>query len=899
MSGSAKLKTYLLPAAFSLTIVSTTFAGRVIYVDDDGPADFNNIQAAIDDSNDGDTIIVADGIYTGDGNRDMDFGGKAITVRSTDPNDREVVVGTVIDCEGLKGAHRGFYFHNGEGPDSVLDGLTIANGYKVSWPDEYGGGIRCSSASPTVKNCIIRDNMAMTGGGLHGCGGPIINCIITGNMSQGGGGISGCSGTISNCIINNNSTPYYGGGLYGCSGLISKCVIVSNTSRRSGGGLYNCGARIENCIISNNSAAYGGGGLHWFDSSATLVNCTITHNSGYGIQVDGSVTGGSECTVVNCILWGNSAGQIAHNSWGSVSLSYSQVGDGWPHFAFVDDYHLMAGSPCIDVGTNDPPEGLPVTDIDGNPRPLDGNGDDTPTADMGAYEYNNQGPSIALSPGPIIDLFLYEDAAGALEQPLSIRNCGGGVLRWQINDTCSWLQADPVNGESAGQINEVVLRINASGLSYGRYTCVVTVSDTESANDPQVILVNLYINTTLRVPQEYTTIQDAIDLAMHGDTVLVDEGTYESINFRGRNITVTSTYPHNTDVVAATVIHGGGSVVTFYGSENPSCVLRGFIITNGGRGIYGQCCTATIKNCVITDNDGSYDEGGGLYEFDGEICHCVISSNSAVEGGGGLSRCNGPITNCIITNNSVAEGGGGLCLCRGTIINCTIADNKAWYYSGGLVACSGTISNCIIWGNEGGSPQLDHCSTPNYSCIQDWDDDGAGNIDTAPYFADPYNGDYHLLPSSPCIDAGDPDYVPEPNETDLDGKPRVINGRIDMGAYEYSPTIPADIRIIPRTINLRSKSQWIAAFIRLPEEYNVADIEPNSILLEGYIKSERFWLTEEEQIAIARFDREEVRNILSVGEIELIITCQLTDGKIFEGRDTVKVIDKGSRKSAL
>ena len=69
---------------------------RIISVDDDGPADFNNIQAAINDANDGDTVEIRRGTYTGDGNCDISFMGKGMTVRSTDPNDPAVVAATII-----------------------------------------------------------------------------------------------------------------------------------------------------------------------------------------------------------------------------------------------------------------------------------------------------------------------------------------------------------------------------------------------------------------------------------------------------------------------------------------------------------------------------------------------------------------------------------------------------------------------------------------------------------------------------------------------------------------------------------------------------------------------------------------------------------------------------------
>jgi hypothetical protein len=73
--------------------------------------------------------------------------------------------------------------------------------------------------------------------------------------------------------------------------------------------------------------------------------------------------------------------------------------------------------------------------------------------------------------------------------------------------------------------------------------------------------------------------------------------------------------------------------------------------------------------------------------------------------------------------------------------------------------------------------------------------------------------DYHLLPGSPCINAGDPNYVAAPNETDLDGNPRVIGCRIDMGAFEYGNFVPAELRIIPRNINLANKDKSFTAYL--------------------------------------------------------------------------------------
>jgi hypothetical protein len=157
-----------------------------------------------------------------------------------------------------------------------------------------------------------------------------------------------------------------------------------------------------------------------------------------------------------------------------------------------------------------------------------------------------------------------------------------------------------------------------------------------------------------------------------------------------------------------------------------------------------------------------------------------------------------------------------------------------------------------------------------------------------------HKSDYHLLPDSPCIDAGDPNYPYNPNEMDLDGRPRIIGGRIDMGAYE-SPVL-AEVVIEPDTLNLASKGKWLSCSISLPEDYNVADIDSDSILLECEIEPEFLHVDELAQLARARFTRRDVQAILEAGDINLKITGKLTDGTVFEATDVIRVIDKGNKK---
>jgi predicted secreted protein len=276
-----------------LALLCTFAAGKTIYVDDDSPSDFSTIQAAIDDANDGDTVLVAPGTYTGNGNRDINFRGKAITVRSTDPNDPVIVTSTIIDCED-KG--RGFTFESEEQADSILEGLTITNGKAME-----GGGIFISNSSPTIRNCTIKNNKTITipsgdGGGIFiWDGSPIIaNCTISGNSTGGrgyGGGI------------------YINGDIHGSQPIISQCSIIGNTAG-VGGGLHiqYSSPLISHCTITDNYAIGGGGlnlgGMGWWEDTIRLENCQITDNSA------NSSSGGIFailCTLKmsNCVISGN------------------------------------------------------------------------------------------------------------------------------------------------------------------------------------------------------------------------------------------------------------------------------------------------------------------------------------------------------------------------------------------------------------------------------------------------------------------------------------------------------------------------------------------------------------------------------------------------------------------
>ena len=144
------------------------------------PSQYSTIQAGINAASDGDTVLVADGTYTGDGNRDIDFKGKTITVKSENG-----AATCIIDCQGAEyNEHRGFYFHSAETSQSILDGFTIQNGRE--WNYDCGGGILCES-SPTIKNCIIQSCKSDPVGGGIRCRNQssaiISHCTIQNNTS--------------------------------------------------------------------------------------------------------------------------------------------------------------------------------------------------------------------------------------------------------------------------------------------------------------------------------------------------------------------------------------------------------------------------------------------------------------------------------------------------------------------------------------------------------------------------------------------------------------------------------------------------------------------------------------------------------------------------------------------
>ncbi|MFC1634257.1 right-handed parallel beta-helix repeat-containing protein [Planctomycetota bacterium] len=378
-SNSRVLQVILLPI---VAMLFCSFAhGNIIYVDNDGQADFDNIQAGIDAAIDGDAVLVASGEYVI--TEPITFRGKAITVKSEAGRDATTIrMGKALGSERRSVV----VFENGESAASVLDGFTITGGRGSSldhpeWTGD-GGGIAFLASSGTVKNCVIVQNQAEdSGGGVtigFGSSATFTNCVISDNSTVGSGAGLMCwnnsSVTMTDCIIKGNSstgtTAYvngYGGGLYcgmNSSLILANCNIAENSAGIGGGGLLcwnDSSLTMTDCEIKSNTANRWGGGVQCDTASANLTNCIIARNSAFGTGGGGvfcpypdsfmiltnctvwgnsapQTGGGIKCwqgsaTVTNSIIWGNEAprgSEISLEQGGTLSLSYSNVAGGGP-----------------------------------------------------------------------------------------------------------------------------------------------------------------------------------------------------------------------------------------------------------------------------------------------------------------------------------------------------------------------------------------------------------------------------------------------------------------------------------------------------------------------------------------------------------------------------------------
>ncbi len=361
--------------AIVISFTATSFAST-IHVPQDQPT----IQAGLNAAANGDFVLVAPGTYTGSGNKNLDFGGRTITLASV--NGAAV---TIIDCQG---SGRGMLFDSGETQSASVYGFTIRNGVAPgTFPNNSGGGIYCNGGSPTIAGCVIENNSAGWGGGGIHCNNAsplILDNIIQNNTAGYAGGIGVVAGNpqiVDNTIVNNRGARFDGGGVYfrnSTSAELDGNYIAGNTCNWNGGGIFLIGSSplITNNVILDNQASDDGGGIYCQNfSSPRIVNNTLVANSA---STGGGLAARLACfpTVANTILWGDSPNEITTQAFSAVTATFCDIEGGFagqgninadPLFVTAGDYHLDNISPCIGAGSV--VADMPGTDIDGDTRP--------------------------------------------------------------------------------------------------------------------------------------------------------------------------------------------------------------------------------------------------------------------------------------------------------------------------------------------------------------------------------------------------------------------------------------------------------------------------------------------------------------------------------------------------
>ena len=697
--------------------------------------------------------------------------------------------------------------------------------------------IAISSTDAIVDGFTITGGAGQNGSGISMSGGLVRNCRITGNKLGGqrhyGVGVYMTGGTLLRSVVDNNGvyvkgTYFYGGGGIGINGAnvtVDTCLICGNTAMGQykspnnfaaggkGGGIYVAavsGVRILNSTIVGNTADVGGGGIYCAGTGVMVENCIISGNKSDDDAGDGKPNwgcGGNAETwganVTTC-LFGDGCGELGTTSY-----------YGNPQFVDPDnsDYHLLSNSDALDRGTWY--EGI-EDDLDGLER---GN----PT-DIGCYELETSKlPFSCLLTFSPQNLFVGGDV-NFTAQLVNPPEAESYTYEWTLVNTF-----DETNTYTS------TTATFAEKVGLGRYTVHLKVTaGGETANylSPDLLFVappTNYVtsaeNPNARFPYATpetaaTRLTDALTAVLDGSVVSIDAGTHllEKTASISTGVTILGSGRDSTFLTRASSKMGSRFLYLNHARAKVcNLTVRG---ANAGEGS-GVCIGpvgGTVADCRITQclSDGHNAQGGALRveSVGGLVERCIIDCNTNVYSAstgdtsyyfrGVVAIFGGTLRNSLVCGNYTGtsnKAGVSHSLCvvyvteNGRLENCTVTDNTDVYAVGGAVCAEkgSSVLNCIFARNS--APNSTAKGAPNWvnnaaaatisnNCWAGSIDLGSNCVDGDKIdFKDADAGDYRIGALSSGHSKGILlDWMA--GAVDLDGNPRVVGKRPDLGCYE-------------------------------------------------------------------------------------------------------------------
>lgn len=770
-----------------LMLVACAVHGAVIHV----PSEQPTIQAAIDIAIDNDTILIANGTYTGSGNVDINTLGKAITIQSENGPDL-----CVIDCAGKA---RGFIFETNETRTTIIRDMSIING-----SDYIGAGIYIkANCSPSIINCVIKNCTSnVNGGGCHV--------------------IHPSSPLFDSCKFHDNQAMSSGGGLAsdGVNVELSNCEFVRNTAGINAGAAIffdsNTSAVLSNCIFSDNSAHRCGAVMSTNETTTSLNNCTFTGNHSESFAGACEVDNNSTVTYKNCVFTQNSCTLTG----GAINLSESDSfiencvftdnestnGDGGAiacsdtgqkHFANCEFTTNTANSGGAIKLTSDSSTEIESCSFTGN----------TATYSSGGAIDVNQ------SSAHIHECTFTRNEAVFNGGAINLSRCDGTIQSNQFSDNIARMAGGAVNCDT---VNSIVIGGSPDMSNQFSGNASGAGSTVFAANSPAQ-LIDFSYNTIDACQASGYAIWPLGDFDMTGCSFSlnpVDQDMYVSQDGDDSNSGLTPDEPFKTIRRALRQVHsqqqtpvtvhlaagtyseneiyplpmlanltlaGAGMNQTILDAENGSSLLVGqmyenftlcdLTLVNGyswdGGCIHSTDSTWTLNRVGIKSNESIY-KGGSVRarSSSGMFNHCVFQDNTAGKGGVAfINESNLSFNNCLLTNNHSNSEAGALYSKQSnvSISNCSIVSNTA-DNDGGALYSEGNptmnIINSIVWSNSPNQIAGPNLPSATYSNIQDGFV-GEGNINADPLFINGSQGHYYLSHtdtgqdvSSPSINSG-------------------------------------------------------------------------------------------------------------------------------------------------